>query len=294
VGSGGARRPVPAAGPPPGVPRPPATPTRPPPRRREIGITRNDNIIPTHKLEHHIRADLDATSARTLAVLHPLRCVVTNLADDHVEQVQAKHFPGREDSVYTVPFSKVRLAGGGGWRWAGCWPWAGLVLGGGVRCLPLPGAHAPLGPGAAPSQAGPEHVLRQHRHVCRPLPGPPACVLAHRRPAGPPAPRAAQVLYIESTDFREQDSKDYYGLAPGKAAMLRYGYPITCKEVVKDAAGGRTAGLGGGGGPVALARGARAQLGGGSSRGGACCTPPARHQRLPTAPAARRPWLGRA
>jgi glutaminyl-tRNA synthetase len=29
--------------------------------------------------------------------------------------------------------------------------------------------------------------------------------------------------YIEATDFRLQDSKDYYGLAPGKSAMLRWG-----------------------------------------------------------------------
>jgi glutaminyl-tRNA synthetase len=31
----------------------------------------------------------------------------------------------------------------------------------------------------------------------------------------------SRVVYIESTDFRLQDSKDYYGLAPGKSAMLR-------------------------------------------------------------------------
>jgi glutaminyl-tRNA synthetase len=30
-----------------------------------------------------------------------------------------------------------------------------------------------------------------------------------------------QVVYVESTDFREADSKDYYGLAPGKSALLR-------------------------------------------------------------------------
>ena len=40
---------------------------------REIGITRNENIIPMHKLEHHIRLDLDVTSPRTMAVLRPLR-----------------------------------------------------------------------------------------------------------------------------------------------------------------------------------------------------------------------------
>jgi len=40
---------------------------------REIGITRNANVIPYHKLEHHVRQFLDANSPRTLAVLRPLK-----------------------------------------------------------------------------------------------------------------------------------------------------------------------------------------------------------------------------
>lgn len=31
----------------------------------------------------------------------------------------------------------------------------------------------------------------------------------------------SKVCYIEATDFRETDAKDYYGLAPGKSVMLR-------------------------------------------------------------------------
>jgi len=31
----------------------------------------------------------------------------------------------------------------------------------------------------------------------------------------------SKVLYIESSDFRLEDSKDYYGLAPGKSVLLR-------------------------------------------------------------------------
>lgn len=61
--------------------------------------------------------------------------VLTNVAESHIEQMQALHFPGRADSAYTVPFTRV--------------------------------------------------------------------------------------VYIDATDFRLQDSKDYYGLAPGKSAMLR-------------------------------------------------------------------------
>ncbi|KAH9626827.1 hypothetical protein KSS87_002472 [Heliosperma pusillum] len=42
----------------------------------------------------------------------------------------------------------------------------------------------------------------------------------------------SKVLYIESSDFRMKDAKDYYGLAPGKSVLLRYAYPIKCTDVV--------------------------------------------------------------
>ena len=41
-------------------------------------------------------------------------------------------------------------------------------------------------------------------------------------------------LYIERTDFHEDPPKKYYRLAPGREVRLRYGYFITCREVVKD------------------------------------------------------------
>lgn len=42
----------------------------------------------------------------------------------------------------------------------------------------------------------------------------------------------SKVVYIERSDFRMKDSKDYYGLAPGKSVLLRYGFPIKCTEVI--------------------------------------------------------------
>ncbi|WMV28233.1 hypothetical protein MTR67_021618 [Solanum verrucosum] len=42
----------------------------------------------------------------------------------------------------------------------------------------------------------------------------------------------SRVVYIERTDFRLKDSKDYYGLAPGKSVLLRYAYPIKCTDVI--------------------------------------------------------------
>lgn len=42
----------------------------------------------------------------------------------------------------------------------------------------------------------------------------------------------SKIVYIEQSDFRMKDSKDYYGLAPGKSVLLRYAFPIKCTEVI--------------------------------------------------------------
>ena len=47
----------------------------------------------------------------------------------------------------------------------------------------------------------------------------------------------SRVLYIEQDDFREHPSKQYYRLSPGREVRLRYGYFITCTNVVKDGKG---------------------------------------------------------
>ena len=44
-------------------------------------------------------------------------------------------------------------------------------------------------------------------------------------------------LWIERDDFMEDPPKKFFRLAPGREVRLRYGYLITCTEVVKDAAG---------------------------------------------------------
>ncbi|HOA24521.1 MAG TPA: glutamine--tRNA ligase/YqeY domain fusion protein [Aggregatilineales bacterium] len=41
-------------------------------------------------------------------------------------------------------------------------------------------------------------------------------------------------LYIEQEDFMEEPVKKFYRLAPGREVRLRYGYFITCTDVVKD------------------------------------------------------------
>jgi glutaminyl-tRNA synthetase len=44
-------------------------------------------------------------------------------------------------------------------------------------------------------------------------------------------------LWIEREDFMEDPPKRFYRLAPGREVRLRYAYFVTCREVVKDAAG---------------------------------------------------------
>jgi glutaminyl-tRNA synthetase len=47
----------------------------------------------------------------------------------------------------------------------------------------------------------------------------------------------SRVLYIDADDFREDPPKQYYRLSPGREVRLRYGYLITCTNVVKNDAG---------------------------------------------------------
>jgi glutaminyl-tRNA synthetase len=44
-------------------------------------------------------------------------------------------------------------------------------------------------------------------------------------------------LWIDRDDFMEEPPKKFFRLAPGREVRLRYGYFITCQEVVKDEAG---------------------------------------------------------
>jgi glutaminyl-tRNA synthetase len=49
--------------------------------------------------------------------------------------------------------------------------------------------------------------------------------------------RFGRELYVERDDFMENPPKKFYRLSPGKEVRLRYAYFVTCREVVKNAAG---------------------------------------------------------
>ena len=47
----------------------------------------------------------------------------------------------------------------------------------------------------------------------------------------------SKTLYIERDDFMEDPPRKFYRLAPGREVRLRYGYFITCTDVIKDESG---------------------------------------------------------
>lgn len=114
-----------------------------------IGLTKADSVIQPHVLEDCVREDLNKRANRAMAVLEPLKVVITNYPEGQTEMVEAINNP--ED------------------------PSAG------TRMVPF-----------------------------------------------------GRELYIERDDFREVPPPKFFRLIPGREVRLRYGYFITCQEVVKD------------------------------------------------------------
>ncbi len=118
----------------------------------EVGVAKRENNIEYELLEHCLREERNRTDVRRLAVLDPLRLVITNWPGGQVEELSATNNP--EDP------------------------------GAGTRKIPFSGE-----------------------------------------------------LLIEREDFMEDPPKQFFRLAPGREVRLRWAYFVTCREVVKDAAG---------------------------------------------------------
>lgn len=73
----------------------------------KVGVAKRDNVIDVALLEHSIREDLNKKAARVMAVLNPVKVVVTNYPDDQVEMVTLENNPeDPEAGSRQVPFSK--------------------------------------------------------------------------------------------------------------------------------------------------------------------------------------------
>jgi glutaminyl-tRNA synthetase len=73
-----------------------------------IGVARKENVIDVAQLEHSVREDLNRRSLRVMAVLRPLKVVLTNYPDGQAEEVDVINNP-EDPSAGTrkVPFSRV-------------------------------------------------------------------------------------------------------------------------------------------------------------------------------------------
>ena len=72
-----------------------------------IGVTKYDGQTDVAVLEYCIRGDLNPVASRRLGVLHPLKVVLTNLPEGHVEWVQATNNPEDEAAATRpVPFGR--------------------------------------------------------------------------------------------------------------------------------------------------------------------------------------------
>lgn len=117
-----------------------------------VGLSKREQLIDLSRLEFHVREELNRTANRVMAVLDPLRVVITNYPADQVEEMDAVNNPENPAAgKRTVPFS--------------------------------------------------------------------------------------QVLYIERDDFMENPPGKFFRLAPGREVRLRYGYWVTCTDVIKDGDG---------------------------------------------------------
>ncbi|MGG4034625.1 glutamine--tRNA ligase/YqeY domain fusion protein [Paenibacillus cisolokensis] len=74
---------------------------------REIGVAKSNSVVDERMLEHFIREDLKLKAPRTMAVLRPLKVVITNYPEGQVEMLEAENNAENEEmGVRQIPFSR--------------------------------------------------------------------------------------------------------------------------------------------------------------------------------------------
>ena len=71
-----------------------------------IGIAKRDNVVDFSLLEFCVREDLNNTALRAMAVLDPVRLVVTNYDDGRTELLSSENGPDEAYGNRSIPFSK--------------------------------------------------------------------------------------------------------------------------------------------------------------------------------------------
>jgi glutaminyl-tRNA synthetase len=71
-----------------------------------IGVNRAGGLVDIGMLEFAIREDLDASAARAMCVLKPLKVVITNYPEDQVENLELACHPKQDMGVRQLPFAR--------------------------------------------------------------------------------------------------------------------------------------------------------------------------------------------
>lgn len=74
---------------------------------RTVGVAKRDNVIDISLLEHCLRDDLNTRASRMMAILHPLKVVITNYPEGQIEWMEAENNPENETAgSRKMPFSR--------------------------------------------------------------------------------------------------------------------------------------------------------------------------------------------
>ncbi len=73
----------------------------------KVGVTKTDGIIDVSLLEHSVREDLNKIAPRVMAVLNPLKVIITNYPEGKTEELNTVINPEDESKGYRkIPFSR--------------------------------------------------------------------------------------------------------------------------------------------------------------------------------------------
>ncbi|KNF09386.1 glutamine--tRNA ligase GlnS [Gottschalkia purinilytica] len=74
---------------------------------REIGVSKSNSLVDEQMLQHFIREDLKVKSPRTMAVLRPLKIVITNYPEGETEMLEAENNADNPElGSRQIPFSR--------------------------------------------------------------------------------------------------------------------------------------------------------------------------------------------
>ncbi len=75
-----------------------------------LAVSKTDGMVDMSQLEHFIRDELNTNAPRAMTVLRPLKVVITNLPEDHLEQLIAPSHPTQHPNLdmgdRTLPFTR--------------------------------------------------------------------------------------------------------------------------------------------------------------------------------------------